>query len=395
MPPKRRRVAPKKLPHGMMLRTSERSVLNRCRFQHDLSYTHYLKPRIEAPPLRFGTLVHQALEVYYTPHGSRRRKPPEHPAATFEKLYAAELERTARELPNWRDDDDVWHTHLQLGIVMLEGYVDRWLEQDKEYVTLATEQTFQYPIIIPSGEPPLPSLAPRIYVGTFDRVLFHRPTKRLLLGDFKTTKDNPLSRAKHLTLDEQAGAYWAYAPLWLREAAPEALQAQIRRRVRALPPVQRRAAMDAQGNLKFDGILYDFLSKRLADDRPLNRDGQALNKDGTISKRQPAPRYHRELVFRDEHDRREVMQRIYEDAIEIGQLRSGELAVKKSPDQFHCMMCPFTDQCELHETGADWRSYQKATTFTYDPYSAHAITEDEHEWGVPVERAHATKPGLH
>jgi hypothetical protein len=364
-----------RIQHDGLLRTSERTVLNRCHFQHDLTYTRHLKPKLEAPALRFGTLIHQALENYYDP----KTRNSDHPALTFERLYEWEVERTTREIPDWRDENDVWHDHKSLGTAMLEGYVDRWQQQDAEYQTLAVEQTFQYPIIIPPGFDPLPPLAPRMYVGTFDRILLHKPTRRLYLGDYKTTKNDP-TKTKHLTLDEQAGAYWAFAPLWLAERAPAALQAQIRRKVARLPANTRKRILSDDGTLRFAGILYDFLAKKLPDTRPVNKDGQSLNKDRTVSKQQPTARYHREPVYRDEHDRRAVIERIYWNAVTIGQLRAGEMEVVKSPDRFHCMMCPFNDQCELHETGADWRAYEKATTRVWDPYDAHAIEDDEHDW---------------
>lgn len=362
-----------------LLRTSERSVLNRCRFQHHLTYTRQLKPKLEAPPLRFGTLIHKALELYYDPAKAKNRRPK--PAATFERLYREDFERTTRELPDWRDDNDVWHSHLELGISMLDGYVEKWTDQDDEYITLAVEQTFQYPIILPAHlaveEDERNDEAPTTYVGTLDRILYHQTSKRLLFGDYKTTKTDP-TKTKYLALDEQAGAYWAIAPPWLRERAPAALRAAIRARVQELPPAVRKRVLTPEGDLRFQGILYDFLKKSLPDERPVNKDGYALNKDRTVSKQQPGPLYAREVVLRDEHDRAKVIERIYEDAVEIGRIRSGEMSHKKSPDKFHCQFCAFTDQCELEETGSDWKSYERATTRSWDPYAAHEIEDDEH-----------------
>jgi hypothetical protein len=323
--------------NDICLRTSERTMFNRCRFQHSLAYTERYKPKVEAPALRFGTLIHAALETYYTPRPKSKTKRIQ-PAILFETYYHEEVARTMREWPQWRDEENKWHEYLELGIAMLNGYVERWNAQDDEYVTLSTEQTFQLPINHPSRNEPLyPTKdAPSIYVGTFDRILYHRPTKRLLLGDYKTTASDP-TKVSHLIMDEQASAYWVMAPLWLRTSAPATLQAKIARRLRALPPSVRRAVVDDDGHLRFDGILYDFLKKSLPDERPVNAEGQRLNKDKSVSKVQPTPLFHRETVYRNEPEREQIMNRIWTDAAEIGYVRNGQMALKKSPDLFHCL----------------------------------------------------------
>lgn len=370
--------------YDLKLRTSERTMFNRCRWQHHMSYNLHLKPRREAPALRFGTLIHASLERYYTPVVKGRKRI--HPATTFEILYHEEIAKTLADWPQWRDENDEWHDYLALGMTMLKGYVDRWEDQDAEYLTLATEQTFQSPINHPGmGDDLYPAMSPRIYVGTFDRVLYHKPTRRLLLGDFKTTKSDP-TKVGHLALDEQAGAYWAIAPLWLHESAPAALQAKIARRLRALPPSVRKHVVNDDGQLRFDGILYDFMRKGLPDERPTNAEGHYLNKDGSVSKIQPAPLFHRETVYRDAADRERVLERVWQDAVEIGEVRAGLMALKKSPDFFHCQMCSYKDICELHETGSDWEAMAKSTMTTWNPYSAHALEDDAHEAQAGMQR---------
>lgn len=274
----------------------------------------------------------------------------------------------------WRDEDDEWHTYRELGEAMLVGYVDHFKEQDREYLVLAVEQRFSTPIRIPPNEPALVAPSPSIYVGTFDRILYHLPSRRLLFGDYKTTKTDPTKNA-HLSLDEQAGAYFALGPDWLAHEAPEALRKRIVEKAAHLPAAHRRAVEE----FRFDGILYDFLKKALPDDRPVNDDGYALNVNGTVSKRQPGPLFGREMVYRDAGDRRRVLRRIYEDAKEIGKMRRGELAIKKSPDRFICIGCQFIDMCELHESEADWEAFRDGMYEDWDPYDVYYIDWDEHE----------------
>ena len=96
-----------------------------------------------------------------------------------------------------------------------------------------------------------------------------------------------------------------------------------------------------------------------------------------VSKTQPTELFHRELVYRDEADRENVIRRIYIDANEIGMMRAGEMPIKKSPDTFICIGCPFYDMCELHEGGHDWKAYKRAAYTTGQPYSTYNIDWDE------------------
>lgn len=411
------------------LRTSERSTLNRCRQRWDWGYNGKLRPRREAPALRFGTLIHKALEIWYDPDRAHRRtllaelrlKPGRalRLSVIFDALYEAELAATQKEWMKWRDEEDEWHEYHQLGMVMLSGYLEHWGNaaqyNDGEFVVLAVEQRFQTMIPVPSGKAALISPSPKFYVGTVDRVLYHLPSRRLLFGDYKTTKNDP-TKNKHLSLDEQAGAYWALGPDWLRDEAPDRVRRELFKASEHLPPQHRKAITE----FRFDGILYDFLKKDLPDDRPVDEQGYAVNKPkkdslvykarvldipncrgmkvdelieaidsrmgevgwahtnlGEVSKKQPGPLFHRETVFRDAADRTNVLNRIYEDAKEIGKLRTGELAMKKSPDRFICIGCQFVDMCELHETGADWEAFRAGMYETYNPYSTYEIDWDE------------------
>jgi hypothetical protein len=400
------------------LRTSERITLNKCIQRWHWSYGEKLESRREAPALRFGTLIHAALEQSYGAV-NQRRKHPLPPAHFFIRAYDAELERTRQEWRAWRDEDDTWHEYKELGIVMLEGYLNHWRaaksHNDAEYVTLATEQRFRMPIIVPPGCEPLHPLAPKNYVGTFDRILMHLPTRRLLLGDYKTTKNDP-TKVGHLALDEQAGAYFAYAPTWIHDYAPPSLRKAIHAAAELLPPAYRGAIK----TLRFDGILYDFLKKATPNEskhkndkgqvlnQPLAKDLRALYKterrklpQGTgmngsvlvtdmiedlgdlawtvaeVSKVQPTELFHREPCYRDEVSRQRVMQRIYEDAQAIGRIRAHELPVKKSPDTFICIGCQFLDMCVMHESGADWKAYRQVAYRTHDTYSTYNIDWDE------------------
>lgn len=354
-----------------LLRTSERTTFKRCRWQWDRAYGDKLRPHTTAPALRFGTLVHQALERYYVP--GLKRGP--HPAQTFAKLYNKELK--TQMAFGFRDEDGEWHNALELGVDLLEHYVEHWGD-DRRYKVIASEQTFKMPVMHPRTG--------RVwfyYVGTVDGIWYDREKKRLVIVDHKTAT---AISTHHLALDEQAGAYWTFGVDWLRQEG-------------LLKPSQ-----------KLEAILFNFLRKAKRDTRPQNADGHYLNKPakkdlvawydahparkrpaemtveammadlgdkalqlGEVSKTQPPAWFHREPVFRDEADRNAVRERVLQEAQDMALIRKGRSAAYKAPGQMVCGGCGFKDICELHETGADWETMRDATMESWDPYDAHEI----------------------
>lgn len=318
---------------SMLVRNSERALFLRCRQAHHWGYTEKLKPKVEAPALRFGTLIHKSLEARY-PKGTKRGP---HPTKIFKKLYATELKK-AMDF-GFRDGDGKWESARDIGIAMLNGYVDLYGTDDK-YEVIATEQTFRYPIKH-KGK----TLA--IFVGTFDGVWKNITNGRLLIKDYKTTGQDP-TRNPHLILDEQATTYMTFGA----------------------------AALVSAGMLpRFpDYMLYTFMKKGLPpdEDRPQNKAGQYLNKDGSVSKNQPTALFHRELIYRDDHTRKMFKERVVRQVLQMK-----ERNVYKSPGYFTCIGCAYADMCEMHESGADLEDYRRSAFTTWDPYDAHELLEEQ------------------
>lgn len=339
---KTRRVASPAKPKAkreILLRTSERTAFKRCRWAWDVQYNEQLEPKVSTPPLRFGTLIHKAMELRYPP-GTKRGP---HPARTFEKLYAAELEE--REAFGFRDEDGNWASALEMGVDMLEHYVEVY-GKDEEWKVIASELAFRTPVF--------ETATTRVmYAGIIDGVWQNRSTKEIWLRDWKTTKSISPNHGKHLTLDEQPGSYWAFAP--------EFLVAQG-----ILKPTQR-----------LQGIDFVYMRKAIRDPRPTNELGQALNKDGTVSKQQPAPYFKRIPTYRGEHEKTMLRERAIAEAKEQEMARKGKLALLKNPGQMTCPMCPLTDVCELHEAGQDWEAMLNATFVKWEPYAEHEIRDAE------------------
>jgi hypothetical protein len=326
-----------------LLRTSERSEWGRCRWAWWQAFVEHIKPATAAPALRFGSLIHESLRVYYR-KGSKRGK---HPAITFAKLYGEEL-ATQTKL-GFRDEDGTWNDAATLGEAMLNGYIDHYGKDDR-WIVLATEMPFRVPVLHPRTG--------RVwfqYAGVVDLVVKDRETKFVGLVDHKTTKNNP-TKNEYLALDEQAGAYWRYG---------------------------RQALYDAgllRQDRELNGIIFNFLQKKMPDDRERNEFGEALNADGSVSKRQPGPLFHREPVWRNDAEGDRVHERVLEQMREMQLARRGKLAVYKTPGHIMsgmCQMCGFRDMCELHESGADWESLRDATMAEWDPYEEHEIYTGE------------------
>lgn len=349
----------------LLVRTSERLNWKRCRWLWDRNYNQRLKPIQESPALRFGTLVHAALEDRY-PKGIRRGP---HPARAFEKRYEADLKAAEKEWGTFADDE--WVEALDLGVYMLEGYVERY-GKDEEWEVIESEMTFQVPVYLPQdfNHPLLPILAKAelltaaqltgtdpicYYVGTMDGVWRNRQDKRIRIIDYKTTKNDAVKEGQgKLKLDEQGTGYWTWGCDWL-----------INEKI--IGPRQVQA---------LDGMLYTFLRKAKRDDREEDSEGYKLNQDGTRSGRQPSPRYHRELIYRSESEREKARIRFINEVLEMMAVRAGVLEAYKNPEtgaNGHCGWCPQRDVCELHEAGVDWETLSELTMTEWDPYSVHEI----------------------
>ncbi len=349
-------------PQHPLLRTSERQTFNRCEWQWWQSYQHQLTPIREAPALRFGTLIHKALEVRYPP--GIKRGP--HPARTFEKLFQAEV-KDAYDKWGFRDEDGKWNEAGQLGVAMLENYVDTY-GRDEEWKVIASEMTFRVPVY---GREVRPGIVEHclpdeegaqllfFYVGTMDGVWENRMDQGVRVNDYKTTSNDPTKEAqgKHV-LDEQATSYWTWGVDWLLE----------------------QNILNRNQKQRLDGMLYTFLYKAAPDERPVNAQGQSLNADGSVSKKQPVPRFHRELVYREKERGDHARRRAVRQYMRMELIREGALQPYKSPgtgypDQ-QCKACPFFDMCELDEIGADYKDLSASTMTKWDPYDAHEIQEE-------------------
>lgn len=369
------------------LRTSERITFNQCPQKWAWAYLKRRSARTPSGALRFGTLVHKALEDFYLPGTKRGPKP----AETFEREHQ-KMVREAYDQFGFRDEDGEWHNAGQLGVTMLENYHDTYGNDDR-WAVVATEQVFWTEVLDENGKYLF------TYVGVVDGVWRDRTSankasqQQRWIVDHKTTKDDPTRKADALVMDDQAGAYWTFG---VDDLIAQGL----------LKP------RDVEG---LTGMLYNFLRKGVPDDRPRNAQGQALNKPkkddllayckrkklkvpakatvadlteligtekaaqlGEVSQKQPTPLLHREPVYRNRLDGESVRKRAIAQFKAMDRMRRKPSLIYKVPGTLHnphCNWCEFRDACEIHEAQGDWKSVMKATTNKWNPYDQHEIYE--------------------
>lgn len=366
-------------PVPVLLRTSERTTFKRCRQRWDWAFNDRLTSRQVKPALRFGSLVHDALEVYYKP--GRKRGP--HPAKTFRRLYNEQL--TDLYSFGIRDEDGQWEDAGDLGTAVLNHYIETYGKDDHLEI-IAPEMPFQIDVHDKNGKYLV------TYVGKMDAVAKDHSGKRPQLG-FLEHKTATVISTGHLWGDEQAGAYWAFGPEFLRQ----------------------KGVLGKKDSLDF--VLYNFLRKAKKDTRSQNARGQFLNnptKDalmrrcgelkiitpnktidvlkaalvaagedpellGDVSKNQPPPHFLRHRVYRDEGDRQTLIYRVRAEAFEMAKVRAGKLPVYKNPTRDCGWDCEFRDMCEIHETGNDWESVRDGTMVSWDPYADHIDMEQNED----------------
>lgn len=321
----------------LMIRNSERQSFLTCRQQWEWAWVERLRAPQQDTKLVFGDFVHRSLAAYYKP--GRKRGPS--PASTFEKICLAELEDKSAVI--WADED--YDNLVDLGVGMLERYVENWKDRDNEYSVVSSEQTFQLPIGKING-------VRIVVVGTIDGVWRHLPSGKFRFVEHKTATS--ISRDA-LPMDEQVGTYWTYGPRWLR------LQGILK------------------NGQKLDGILYNWLRKAVPNPaQATDALGRNINKDGTVSKRQPPPYFDRQLTFRGETEAERVKKRLRQIVTDIIDCREDPSKVYKNPGmQFmpNCKFCAYRDMCELEETGNDWQAYRDAAYGTWNPYEEHELAE--------------------
>jgi hypothetical protein len=174
--------------------------------------------------------------------------------------------------------------------------------------------------------------------------------KAVWLREHKTAKQ---IRTGHLEIDDQARGL--------------ATMAEVVFRREGLLTADQRIA----------GVEYNFIRKAYSDKREQNAKGQYLNKDGTVSKRQPTPVLVRHRVELSPRAKRISLQRINSEITRIATvtdaLRTGEISpldIDKTPHSSCEKLCDFFRPCVAEENGYDVREmfdlmYERRNPYDY------------------------------
>ena len=334
------------LASSVVLRAHERIDYKRCQMKWFWAWRKGLTPRGQSfGPLEFGIWVHEALARWYQEGFVRDGELSD----IFEHVAEASLKSAmAAQVP--QHEIDTATQLIALGIEILRAY-QVYYRNDRRIEVIIAEIPLEF--TFPSdkgGVLATHRLKP-------DLVFYCTVTKRVMLMEHKTAKQ---IRTTHLVIDDQARPYGAMAERALKQAG-----------------VLHR-------NESLGGIRYNFLRKALPDQRPTDKHGRSLNKDGTISRRQPAPLFVRQDVLMTGKAKVVTLQRIRREAIEIARktaaIRAGNLSMdqlNKTPHSSCEKHCQYFSMCVAHENGHDIRHMQETMYVQRDPYAYDEDTTDE------------------
>lgn len=295
--------------------------------------------------LELGTWMHTALAAWYRPGFKRNGYLAEH----FAQAVARSLD-SASGAP-----DHVIAKAEELAILgeeMANAYQMQY-QDDPAIDVLATEVPLEFTFTDPNDPTVLithklkPDLIYYDANGSGDVWLMEHKTAAQI-------------RTTHLAIDGQARPYGAMAERALKKAKLISSRAKLR------------------------GIMYNFLRKGLPDERPTDAQGRSLNKDGSISKKQPARAFLRHPVTLTADAKRVTLQRISGDSLMMSlmtrSIREGKIDPRDIPITPHhsCpKTCQFFEMCVAGENGADTRTMEETLYVRKDPYVYYEETTDE------------------
>jgi hypothetical protein len=285
--------------------------------------------------LWFGTGIHYALAEWYGQGFQRNRRNPSFIFRDWVGDEVVEIKGNYAEKDREWFDEPAYYDAGDLGVAMLDGYVQEY-GRDPDWEIIAVEQAFELELVR-SGD------TVAVFAGCFDGALIDHSDQRPepFLLENKTAGSIKIA---HLPLDMQAGNYFAAGTTALRH----------------------QGILGSKESLS--GIMYNFLRKSPPDERERGAGGAYLNKDGSPSKRQPPPRFKREVVDRRPREVDNILRRLTDKAVLMDAYRTGREPLTKNITDM-CPYCPFFNMCVLHEKGGKrWQQIRDQNFIVTDPY---------------------------
>lgn len=168
-----------------LLTNSRLRAFRDCNRLHDLQYVQGFRPVRESEALRFGTLIHTALEAWWR--------------AELDPLIEALVAIRGKAFDAFEQER---------ANAMIDAYDRRWRDERDLYEVLAVEQEFRAPLVNPATM--MPSRTWQI-AGKVDVIVRRKSDGRVLVVDHKTTSDDVQSDDAimwtKLQMDSQASMY--------------------------------------------------------------------------------------------------------------------------------------------------------------------------------------------
>lgn len=322
-----------------IVRSHERMTYKRCPKKWYWHWRRGLVPReITFGALDLGTWMHHALADWYAPGYKRNGELAEH--FSIAAQLAIESARRAGAPEHIIDKADELAV---LGESMAGAYQMFYGKDSGIYVVRA-----EIPLEFSMGNDAIHRLKPDlVFIDQYGWVW---------LMEHKTAAT---IRTEHLAIDDQARPYGAMAERALRRAGIITDQ-------------------------PFKGIMYNFLRKALPDERDTNAQGQALNKDGSISKRQPKPLFVRHPVRLTSKARLTALRRIKGETLLLTTLtaalrerRIDPTDLPKTPHNSCPKTCEYFRMCVAEEEGTDIRDMERRMYTRRDPYAYEEDTTED------------------
>lgn len=328
------------------LRSGERADFKRCPKKWYWRWRKGLVPREKRfGALDLGTWVHAALAAWY---GVGRRRNGKLARHLMDAAERAIRQAKAEGAPEHALDKA--SELAALGEAMAVAYEIQY-GRDSEINVLSAELPLEFTIADPENDEPIAvhKLKPDLVFLDADRDVW--------LMEHKTAG---AIRTEHLVIDDQARPYGVFTE----------------RALSNLGLMPRRA--------EFKGIMYNFMRKALPDLREVNKDGKYLNKDGSVSKRQPARQFLRFPVKLTRKAKARTLRRILGEAVVITEvtraLRLKEVEpidLPKTPHHSCPKFCDYFAICVAEEDGIDIRDMTRNMFVRQDPYIYDEETTDE------------------
>jgi len=318
------------------VRYSERTDYKRCQKKWYWRWRKGMRVRNPRPSaLDLGTWFHYGLENWYGSGTKRNRTLRWHVETAIE---------TQRDLGVPEQHQEKFEELAMLVEAMADAYEKKY-GRDSKVSVLATEIPLEFTFTTGTHR-----LKPDMVVQMLDTGLYY-------LWENKTAGQISI---EHLPIDDQARGYAAMAERGLIEAG-------------VLPRGKR-----------LSGIMYNIVRKALSDERPQNEKGEYLNKDGSVSKKQPAeqflrhpfPMTNRAKVIALTRVANEV-ERIVSHTSRLKVGREDPLWIQKTPHRSCPRFCDFFPICNAEEQGSDIRQMSDDLYIVADPYQYDQDTTSE------------------